>query len=86
MTDVEKKTSAIVRGLIDQKPGNQGTAADAATMTLRLSDLGLDSLEKMDLAMQLEDAFAVSLDEEDFLACDTVSDLVRLIEGTTSPR
>lgn len=86
MTDIEKKTAAIVRGLLDQKPGSLGASTAGAAMTLRLSDLGLDSLEKMDLAMQLEDAFGVSLDEEDFLACDTVSDLVRLIEGTTSPR
>lgn len=85
MTDAEKKTATIIRGLIDQKPGNGDSPTDD-TMKLRLSDLGLDSLEKMDLAMQLEDAFGISLDEEDFLACDTVSDLVRLIEGTTAPR
>lgn len=86
MTDVEKNTAAIVRGLIDSKLGNQSAVADDATMKLRLSDLGLDSIEKMDLVMQLEDAFGISLDEEDFLACDTVSELVRLIERTTSPR
>lgn len=85
MTDVEKKTATIIRGLIDQKSGNRDSPTDD-TMKLHLSDLGLDSLEKMDLAMQLEDAFGTSLDEEDFLACDTVSDLVRLIEGTTAPR
>lgn len=84
MTDVEKKISAIVRGLTDQKPGSQGAVTDDAAMNMRLSDLGLDSLEKMDMAMQLEDAFAVSLDEVEFLACDTVPDLVRLIEGSTS--
>ena len=86
MTDVEKKISAIVRGLTDQEPGNQGAATDDAAMNMRLSDLGLDSLEKMDMAMQLEDAFAVSLDEGEFMACDTVPDLVRLIERATLAR
>lgn len=85
MTDVEKNISAILGELIGQERVSQSATDNEAT-NIRLSNLGLDSLEKMDLAMQLEDSFGVLLDEEEFLACDTIPDLAKLIEKSASDR
>jgi acyl carrier protein len=79
MNDVVSKTAEIMRRHISKSDGGR-TSTDGEMMDLRLADLKLDSLEKMELVMALEDTFAVSLDEEDILACERVADLVKLIE------
>jgi acyl carrier protein len=43
-------------------------------------DLGLDSLRTVDLVIELEDEFQISIETEDLGAVRTVGDLVLLIE------
>jgi acyl carrier protein len=54
-------------------PADVGPAAQLA------DDLDLDSLDWVDLAMRLEDAFGVTLREERFDSLRTVQDVVELI-------
>jgi len=57
-----------------------------ADSTLR-EDLGLDSLRTVDLVIELEDQFDISIETDDLDAVRTVGDLVLLIEkknGTSS--
>jgi len=44
-------------------------------------DLGIDSLAVVELVMALEDAFGISIDEEQLKAIQTVGDIVELVES-----
>lgn len=43
-----------------------------------------DSLDRVEMLMELEDMFGVRLSEEDVLGVETVGDLVRVISGRTN--
>jgi acyl carrier protein len=43
-------------------------------------DLGVDSLDKIELAMQLEEEFGVAISDGDALGTNTVRDMARLVE------
>lgn len=45
----------------------------------RLDDLGLDSLERAELLLVVEDDFLVELDDDDFWRLETVGDLARAL-------
>lgn len=48
---------------------------------LRLAeDLGLDSIQLLTLATEVEDHFRIRLDEDDEMAIETVGDLVAVVE------
>ncbi len=53
-------------------------SVDAGTS---LNELGLSSLERVELLMAIEDRFQVTLDEGGYAGAGTVGDLKRLIEG-----
>ena len=80
MSDVRQRTLAIFRKAVDEKSKGGEPLSDDALMGLTIAALRFDSLEKMELVMEIEDAFNVSLDEGDVMACVTVSDLVTLVE------
>lgn len=46
----------------------------------QLLALGLDSMDKFEMAMELEDDFGITLEDEDITACKTVGDVVALVE------
>ena len=50
------------------------------------SDLRADSLDLVELVMELEEKFEVEIPEEDFLEVRTVGDLVRYIERKLAER
>lgn len=50
-----------------------------------LHDLGATSLDRVEIAMSLEDAFGVTLRESDLPAGATVGDVVALIERLKTP-
>lgn len=45
-----------------------------------MDDLGADSLDKIDLIMQLENEFNRSFNDEDFTGLNTVGEIIRYIE------
>ena len=44
------------------------------------NDLGMDSLDAMELAMALEEAFSISIEEESLSTFETVKDIVTYID------
>jgi acyl carrier protein len=50
------------------------------------SDLRADSLDVVELVMELEEKFEIEIPEEDFEQIRTVGDLVRYIEGKLRER
>lgn len=46
-------------------------------------DLHIDSVSRIDIAIRIEDAFGVRVEEEDLDAARTVSDIVRFVEART---
>jgi acyl carrier protein len=52
------------------------TAIDLST---KLIDLELDSLDFLELHMKIEDAFSVKISINQFLGCNTLSDVLELI-------
>lgn len=50
------------------------------------SDLRADSLDVVELVMELEEKFEIEIPEEDFDQIKTVGDLVRYIEGKLADR
>lgn len=49
-----------------------------------LRDLGLDSLDVVELCMELEDRYGIQFETEEFSSFKTVADLFSAIEGKLS--
>lgn len=54
---------------------------DAISPETTLDELGLDSIDLVDLVMEIEQAFSVSVPDEEFENIKTVGDIVGLIEN-----
>jgi acyl carrier protein len=50
----------------------------------KLSDLHLDSLDIVELMLELESQFNLVIDEKDLASCVTVEDIVKLIDKLRS--
>ncbi|THA64164.1 acyl carrier protein [Streptomyces sp. A0958] len=81
MTD-QGITDALEKLLIAHSPELRGGSA-AVSPQARLADLGIDSLELLSLAADIEDAFRIDIDDSDLDAAKTVADLVRLVDGVS---
>ncbi|WP_245621607.1 acyl carrier protein [Enterovibrio calviensis] len=55
------------------------------SMSLR-GDLGMDSMQAVSLTLDLEDSLSISIDDEDLIKLDTVSDLLNIIESKLSQK
>ena len=56
--------------------------ADAVVLEAKLADdLGVDSLDAMEINMALEEAFAISIADEDLVKFVCVQDIVNYIDG-----
>jgi acyl carrier protein len=83
-TDIEQRTMSIVGALLKRKDEAVVARVDGNLLEVQFSSLDLDSLEKMELIMEIEDAFGVMLDQEDVVECHKVSDLVTVIRNSVS--
>ena len=55
---------------------------EKVTMEAKLADdLGADSLDAVELNMALEEAFEISISDEDLMSCVTVADIVNHIDN-----
>ncbi len=62
--------------LIDLLANTTGLSASAISPTAHLTrDLGLDSLDVVDLVMQLEQTFGLSIPDEDYSLLTTVEEI-----------
>jgi acyl carrier protein len=82
MTDIEMKMISVVDALLRQKAQRGDGVSGNEVMDIEIAGLHLDSLEKMELIMEIEDACGVLLDEESVLKCTKIKDLVGLVEQT----
>jgi acyl carrier protein len=72
---MEEKVKAMVRdvGCLVETPFDSNT----------LEELGFDELSKIDLFIQLEEAFNLSLEDDKWDKCESVGDLIELIKKET---
>lgn len=76
----EKRLLGVVRTSLGDKAAAYET--DAALASAAIGDLMLDSLEKLQLMLDLESALAVMANETEVAACRTIGDLVALMLRT----
>ncbi|NLA55793.1 MAG: acyl carrier protein [Corynebacterium humireducens] len=58
-----------------------GLEADALTPEAKISELGINSLAMIEIAVRIEDAFGIRLDDETVFRTSTVGELAELIES-----
>ncbi len=67
--------------LIELLAGTTGLSASAISPTAHLTrDLGLDSLDVVDLVMQMEQVFGLSIPDEDYKILTTVEQINDYLE------
>lgn len=90
MNDNDRSSVAakVISGLSKALPA-QSRGINITEKSLLREELGLDSLGTVDLMIQLEDEFGISVEPDDLGSIRTVGDLVLLIENkaksSTSP-
>ena len=60
---------------------NTDINSDNISPETTLYELGLDSIDLVDLVMEVEEAFSISIPDEEFENIKSVSDIVSLIEN-----
>jgi acyl carrier protein len=70
---------AILDGIADVARRHLDWRGELAPAMRLVEDLRLDSLRLLTLAIEVEDRFQVTLDQEDEAAIETVGDLVALV-------
>ncbi len=64
--------------------GTVNCEAEAVTLEARIKeDIGLDSLDAMELSMELEEAFGLTIEEEALAQFITIQDIVSYIDSKT---
>ena len=71
-----KEIYAKLNELVGEKTSGQTVAPDTD-----LADLGLDSLDRADIMMRIEDSFDIQFTEEEMTQITTLADLERCIES-----
>ncbi len=72
--EVTKKIIEIVADKLDRKP------EDITPEMSLINDLGADSLDQVELVMDIEDAFDIQIPEEDAEKIETVGDAIKYVE------
>lgn len=91
----------VAQAQLFEKPARRGASSPLAELIARVTgksvgslredesldfDLGLSSLDRVELLSTLEDRYQVDLSETRFSAVRTVGDLERMLRGDTAPR
>jgi len=75
MSDIRNKVIAII---VDKSNVEESEVTDAASFT---NDLGADSLDTVELIMEFEKQFGISIPDEQAETIQTVGDAVSYIEN-----
>ena len=71
--------SKILDELKDLVADNRGLMLSKVGESTKFTDIGFDSIDKVELIMQVEEKFGVTLDSD--IAVETVGELAKVIEG-----
>lgn len=87
MTDTSKTVSQTVYELFekqvaDQAPKKLGKLATDSP----LDDIGMDSLEALSVAMDLEECYGLFIPDEDVMAFVTIQDVVNYLEAAVAAK
>jgi len=77
----EKIFEKVVNVLSDKLGVEENSIAESSSLT---DDLGADSLDLVDLVMELEEQFGVKIDDSELEKLSTVKDVVDYIEKSLS--
>lgn len=72
----EKEIYAKLNELVGEKTNGQAVAPET-----NLADLGLDSLDRADIMMRIEDEFHITFNEDEMTEISTLADLEKSIEA-----
>lgn len=61
-----------------------GSDADLSPETHLQDDLGMDSLERVELGIELENEFGIELPDADVRRCATLGDIAQLVQSAQS--
>ena len=78
----ESRVLEVVRGLLSEL-GHESAARSASVESHLDRDLGLGSLERVELLLRLEKMFAVRLDEDALAEAETVQSLIAAVGAAT---
>jgi acyl carrier protein len=81
MTQSQMSTSERVYATLQEHIGDD---VELSPDTDLLQDLGMDSLEQVELGLKLEKLFATKIPLADLRACITVDEVVQLVKRTLS--
>ena len=75
MSDVTTKVKAII---VDKLGVDESEVTDGASFT---NDLGADSLDTVELIMELEKEFDIQIPDDEAESIATVGDAIKFVEG-----
>ncbi|SCY04867.1 acyl carrier protein [Nonlabens sp. Hel1_33_55] len=79
-TEIQEKLYSIVKIYLPQDVDASAIKPDSHLM----NDLNINSAHLVDVALDVEDAFDITLDEKDMEAMQTVNDAVSIVERKTA--
>ena len=81
---IEERVVAIVAGLVEELGGPAARMTVSARVSLE-RDLGIGSLERVELLVRLEEAFGVRLPDSAMTAAESLRDLARAVLAAEPP-
>jgi acyl carrier protein len=76
--NISKTTPEIVIEIIEEKKGSSAVTVESSSRLI--DDLHYDSLSTVEIVMNFEDKFGITIPEEDVLKLKTVQDVIDYIE------
>jgi acyl carrier protein len=77
---MESLTPQEIAQIVKESIPNYAHANADITEEATLKDLGLDSLDKIEISMELEDRLGITLDDDEIADVETVKDLIEVVE------
>lgn len=77
MDKISQVVLVVVNGILVKNNKAELSPADLAARNI--DDLGFDSMDKLDLVMELEDQLDMLFANSDFLKCRTLAELIQFI-------
>lgn len=75
MSTVDNKIKQIISDRV------KGLSVDQINNTTPLTELGADSLDSVEIVMEIERTFKIAIKEEDFESLQTVDEIIAFLES-----